>query len=157
MAKLSEKQKRFVQEYLVDLNATAAAKRAGYKDPNIGRRLVTKSNVSEAIQRAMEKRQARTEITQDRVLEELAAIAFAKGTDYASIISGVVVMNDTGKLTERQKAAITSIKQVKEGVEVKLADKIRALELLARHMGLFEHQEKQEEGLLPELIGGLKE
>ncbi|WP_322201112.1 terminase small subunit [Acutalibacter intestini] len=154
--KLTEKQKRFVQEYLVDLNATAAAQRAGYKDPNIGRQLITKNNVSAAIQEAIEKRQNRVEITQDRVLQELASIAFAKGTDYASIISGIVMMNDTGELTEEQKAAIVSIKQTKEGVEVKLADKMKALELLARHLGLLQAQEKQEDGMLPKLIEGLK-
>lgn len=154
--KLTEKQKRFVQEYFVDLNATAAAQRAGYKDPNIGRQLITKNNVSAAIQEAIEKRQNRVEITQDRVLQELASIAFAKGTDYASIISGIVMMNDTGELTEEQKAAIVSIKQTKEGVEVKLADKMKALELLARHLGLLQAQEKQEDGMLPKLIEGLK-
>ncbi len=154
--KLTEKQKRFVQEYLVDLNATAAAQRAGYKDPNIGRQLITKNNVSAAIQEAIEKRQNRVEITQDRVLQELASIAFAKGTDYASIISGIVMMNDTGELTEEQKAAIVSIKQTKEGVEVKLADKMKALELLARHLGLLQAQEKQEDGMLPKLIEELK-
>lgn len=53
MARLTDKQKRFVAEYLVDLNATQAAKRAGYKDPNIGRQLITKNNVSAAIQKAM--------------------------------------------------------------------------------------------------------
>lgn len=145
MAKLSEKQRRFVQEYLKDLNATQAAARAGYKDPNIGRRLVTKSNVSEAIQKAIEKRQARTEITQDRVLEELAAIAFAKGTDYAKIKDGFVVVSDTEQLTEQQKAAIVGIKQTRDGVEIKLADKSKSLELLARHLGLFDRQEKQDE------------
>lgn len=155
--KLTEKQKRFVQEYLVDLNATAAAQRAGYKDPNIGRQLITKNNVSAAIQEAIEKRQNRVEITQDRVLQELASIAFAKGTDYASIISGIVMMNDTGELTEEQKAAIVSIKQTKEGVEVKLADKMKALELLAKHLGLLQAQGKQEDGMLLELIKGLQE
>lgn len=143
--KLTEKQKRFVQEYLVDLNATAAAQRAGYKDPNIGRQLITKNNVSAAIQEAMDRRQSRVEITQDRVLRELAAIAFAKGTDYASIISGMVMVTDTGELTEEQKAAIVTIKQTKEGVEVKLADKLKALELLAKHLGLTEFQEKPED------------
>lgn len=135
--KLTEKQKRFVQEYLVDLNATAAAQRAGYKDPNIGRQLITKNNVSSAIQEAIDKRQTRVEITQDRVLQELAAIAFAKGTDYASIVSGIVMMNDTEELTQDQKAAIVAIKQTKEGVEAKLGNKLKALELLGRHLGVF--------------------
>lgn len=157
--KLTEKQKRFVQEYLVDLNATAAARRAGYSEKTadrIGPELLGKTCVSAAIQEAIGKRQSRVEITQDRVLKELAAIAFAKGTDYASIISGVVMMNDTGELTEEQKAAIVGIKQTKEGVEVKLADKMKALELLARHLGLLQAQEKQEDGMLPKLIEGLK-
>ncbi len=160
MAKLSEKQKRFVQEYLVDLNATAAAKRAGYSPKTAseqGARLLANVKVQEEIQKAIEKRQNRVEITQDRVLQELAAIAFASGADYASIISGVVMMNDTEELTEEQKAAIVSIKQTKEGVEVKLADKMRALELLAKHLGLLQAQEKQEDGMLLELIKGLQE
>lgn len=160
MAKLSEKQKRFVQEYLVDLNATAAAKRAGYSPKTAseqGARLLANVKVQEEIQKAIEKRQNRVEITQDRVLQELTSIAFAKGTDYASIISGVVMMNDTEELTEEQKAAIVSIKQTKEGVEVKLADKMRALELLAKHLGLLQAQGKQEDGMLLELIKGLQE
>lgn len=146
--KLTEKQKRFVQEYLVDLNATAAARRAGYSEKTadrIGPELLGKTCVSEAIQKAMDKRRDRVEITQDRVLQELAAIAFAKGTDYASVISGIVMVNDTEELTEEQKAAIVAIKQTKEGVEVKLADKMKALELLAKHLGLMEFQEKPEE------------
>ncbi len=123
MAKLSEKQKRFVQEYLVDLNATAAAKRAGYSPKTAseqGARLLANVKVQEEIQKAIEKRQNRVEITQDRVLQELASIAFAKGTDYASIISGVVMMNDTEELTEEQKAAIdadTSLSDIQRVIE----------------------------------------
>jgi len=172
VAKLTEKQKRFVQEYLLDLNATAAAARAGYKDPNIGRQLITKNNVSAAIEAAMQNRQQRTEITQDRVLQELAAIGFAKGTDYAQVVSGCVVVSDTGQLTDAQKAAIVGIKQTKNGVEIKLADKSRALELLAKHLGLLAERlsyedeieddpitksikEAMEHGLLEEAAGNL--
>lgn len=128
MQNLTEKQKRFVQEYLVDLNATAAAKRAGYSEKSAARiavELLNKTQVSHEIQKAMKRRQQRTEITQDRVLQELAAIAFAKGTDYSNVIAGCVVVNDTADLTEQQKAAIVGIKQTKEGVEIKLADSIR--------------------------------
>lgn len=138
--KLTEKQKRFVQEYLVDLNATAAAKRAGYSPKTAseqGARLLVNVKVQEAIQKAMEKRQNRVEITQDRVLQELAAIAFAKGTDYAEIVSGVVVPHDTGDMSEIQKSAIVSIKQTKDGVEIRLAGKLKALELLGKHLGVF--------------------
>lgn len=148
--KLTEKQKRFVQEYLVDLNATAAARRAGYSEKTadrIGPELLGKTCVSEAVKKAMEKRQNRVEITQDRVLQELASIAFAKGTDYSNIIAGCVVVNDTEELTEQQKAAIVGIKQTKEGVEIKLADKYKALELLAKHLGLLTERPETEDRL----------
>ena len=78
---LTPKQERFVAEYLVDLNATAAARRAGYKDPNIGRQLITKNNVSEAIQAEKATRSARTELTQDYVLAKLKAIADREASD----------------------------------------------------------------------------
>ncbi|MCR5336662.1 MAG: terminase small subunit [Synergistes sp.] len=72
---LTARQARFVEEYLIDLNATAAAARAGYKDPNKGRQLVTKSNVSQAIADRLKERQARTEITQDWVVKNLKEVA----------------------------------------------------------------------------------
>ena len=78
---LTPKQERFVAEYLVDLNATAAARRAGYKDPNIGRQLITKNNVSEAIQAEKATRSQRTELTQDYVLAKLKAIADREASD----------------------------------------------------------------------------
>lgn len=68
---LTPKQQRFVEEYLVDLNATAAAGRAGYRDPNIGRQLITKNNVAAAIAAAQEDRAARTGVTQDYVVRRL--------------------------------------------------------------------------------------
>ena len=68
MNKLTAKQERFVEEYLCDLNATAAAGRAGYSDPNIGRQLITKNNVAVAIAAGQAERSARTEVTQDYVL-----------------------------------------------------------------------------------------
>ncbi|WP_213431657.1 terminase small subunit, partial [Paenibacillus dendritiformis] len=74
---LTAKQKAFVQEYLIDLNATQAAIRAGYSAKTarkIGAENLTKPDIQKAIQEAMERREKRTEITQDRVLQELAKI-----------------------------------------------------------------------------------
>lgn len=85
----------------------------------------------------MQDRQKRTEITQDRVLQELAAIAFAKTTDYAEIKNECVRIKDTGDLDEQQVRAIAGIKKGKFGVEIKLNDKEKALELLGRHFGMF--------------------
>lgn len=140
MAKLTEKQKRFVAEYLVDLNATAAARRAGYKDANIGRQLITKNNISAEIVKRQEKLQSKLEITQEKVLQELARVAFANGTTYAKVTSGGtrVELANTDELTNDQRAAISSIKEGKFGVEVSTYDKVRALELLGKHLGVFD-------------------
>lgn len=138
MAKLTEKQKRFVAEYLVDLNATAAAKRAGYKDPNIGRQLITKNNVSAEIAKKREKLQSKLEITQETVLQELAAIAFANGTDFVTVTgAGLLDVKPTSQVSKEKLPAIAGIKYGQNGIEIKLHDKVRALELLGKHLGVF--------------------
>ena len=138
VAKLTEKQKRFVAEYLVDLNATAAAKRAGYKDPNIGRQLITKNNVSAEIAKRREKLQSKLEITQETVLQELAAIAFANGTDFVTVTgAGLLDVKPTSQVSKEKLPAIAGIKYSQNGIEIKLHDKVRALELLGKHLGVF--------------------
>ncbi len=141
---LSDRQQCFVDEYLIDLNATQAAIRAGYS-PKTAReqasRLLSKANISAAVARAMAERSKRTGITQDRVLDELAKIAFVKMTD---------VVDADGKIREdataEDRACIESIKYkctatdmgTSEEREVKVSPKLRALELLGRHLGMFE-------------------
>ena len=111
----------------------------------------------------MEERQKRTEITQDRDLEELAAIAFARATDFAEIKDDCVIIKDTAGLTERQIKAITGIKEGKFGIELKLNDKEKALELLGRHLGMFkdrlevsglEDEKKKLDDILEQMRGG---
>lgn len=142
---LTEKQKRFVDEYLVDLNATQAAIRAGYSERNadkIGSELLGKTRVSEAIQEAIKLRQERTEITQDMVLEELARVAFANGTDFARVAerdgAQVVEIVNTDDVPTEKRAAIAGIKYGKFGIEVSMADKLKALELVGKHLGMFD-------------------
>ncbi len=72
--KLTPKQRCFVDEYLIDLNATQAAIRAGYKHPDIGRQLLTKTHVSHAIEKAMTERSERLEVTQGEVIGDLREI-----------------------------------------------------------------------------------
>lgn len=140
---MTKKQKIFADEYLIDLNATRAYKVAYpsvKKDETAaqaGSRMLRNVKVAEYIQERMEERQKRTEITQDRVLEELAAIAFARATDFAEIKDDRVIIKDTAGLTERQIKAIAGIKEGKFGIELKLNDKEKALELLGRHLGMF--------------------
>lgn len=138
---LNEKQKRFVSEYIIDLNAKQAAIRAGYSpkgaEPQASR-LLSNAKIQTEIAKAMEDREKRTGITQDRVLAELSAIAFAKATDYVEVgKDGLVKIKPTASLTDEQKKAIAGIKEGANGIEVKLVDKTKALEMLSRHLGLF--------------------
>lgn len=145
MAKLTAKQKRFCDEYLIDLNATQAAIRAGYKkseytDTNANK-ILENTSVKEEIERAMAERSRRTGINQDRVLMEIAKMAFVNIDDVLDV--------NTGKVKESASrddlACIQSVKYKKsEGTsgttierEVKIADKKANLELLGKHLGMF--------------------
>lgn len=145
MAKMTAKQKRFCEEYLIDLNATQAAIRAGYKkseytDTNANK-LLENTSVKEAIERAMAERSRRTGINQDRVLMEIAKLAFVNIDDVLDVNTGKVKEN----ASRDDLACIQSVKYKKsEGSsgttierEVKIADKKANLELLGRHLGMF--------------------
>ena len=139
---MTEKQKIFADEYLIDLNATRAY-RVAYPSvkkektaAQAGSRMLRNVKVQKYIADRMQERQKRTEITQDRVLEELAAIAFARATDYAEVKDECVRIKDTDSLTDQQIKAIAGIKEGKFGIELKLNDKEKALELLGRHLGM---------------------
>lgn len=165
---LTENQKRFVDEYLIDLNATRAYKVAypKVKKDNVaaanGARMLRNDKVAEYIEKRKKYREVRTEITQDMVINELAAIAFAKATDYARIIerqavftseqgARIPLFEDNGEpvmirevkieltenLTDKQMRAIAGIKQGRNGIEVIMCSKERALELLGKHLGMF--------------------
>lgn len=140
MARMTAKQRRFCDEYLIDLNATQAAIRAGYSPDTaeqIGYQLLQKTSVSDDIARAMAERSKRTGINQDRVLQELARIGFAKITDVMDPATAKIKEN----ASEDDLACIQSVK-IKPNEwgterEVKLCDKKAALELLGKHLGIF--------------------
>lgn len=142
MVKLTEKQKRFVQEYLVDLNATQAAIRAGYspKTANrIGSQNLSKVDIQSEIEKRRTALRSKLEITQEKVLQELAAIAFANGYDFAQVIKpGVVRIIPTEEIPQDKRKAVASIKETANGAEIKTYDKVRALELLGKHLGIFD-------------------
>lgn len=140
---MTEKQKLFADEYLIDLNATRAY-RVAYpsvkKDETASAaaaRMLRNVKVQKYISDRIEERQKRTEVTQDRVLQELAYIAFARVTDYATVRDDVVKIKNTDELTDEQIRAISGIKEGKFGIELKLNDKEKALELLGRHLGMW--------------------
>ncbi|MGC4018932.1 MAG: terminase small subunit [Muricomes sp.] len=137
---MTAKQQRFVEEYLIDLNATQAAIRAGYSPATAEQtasRLLSNVKVKAEVDKAMAERSKRTGINQDRVIQELAKIGFSKITD--------VIDPETAKIkksaSEDDLACIQSIK-IKPNEwgterEVKMYDKKSALVDLGRHLGLF--------------------
>lgn len=149
---LTPRQARFVEEYLVDLNATQAAIRAGYSAQTadkIASELLRKTRVAEAITAAQAARSERTQVTADRVLEELAAIGFARLTDFAAWGPGRFELFASTAVDSR---ALVEIK-VKETVlaagedgetvikreyGIKLHDKLKALDKLGQHLGLWD-------------------
>ncbi len=145
---LTEKQKVFCDEWLKDMNGTRAYKVA-YKNTksdhvaatNAGR-LLRNAEVQKYIQEKQKEREKRTEITQDMVLKELAKLAFIDRTDVVSLGKTrdgetKVIIQSTDDLTLEQKAIISGIKETKNGIEVTFYSKEKALELLGRHLGMF--------------------
>ena len=163
---LNDKQKRFCEEYLIDLNATQAAIRAGYsvKTANEqGSQLLAKLSVQEEISAKMAERSKRTGVNQDRIVQELARLAFCNITD---------VVDRDGKIrdsaTEDDLACIESMKVKKTSIgngenisdseerEVKIYSKLKALELLGKHLGMW--RDKQDINIaLPVVITGENE
>ena len=144
MAKITKKNDVFCEEYLIDLNATQAAIRAGYS-PNaagsIGSELLKKPEIRARIDQAMAERSKRTGINADRVLRELGRIAFLNPKDVIDLNTAEVL----GTAVEDDLAVIAGVKVKQTPTEfgtsvereVKMADKLKALELCGRHLGMF--------------------
>jgi len=151
---LTDKQIRFVDEYLIDLNSTQAAVRAGYSKKtaySIGCENLTKPEVQNEISRRQKELQEKTKITTERVLAEYAKIAFPNMTDIVDFKDGMVSIKNFNKLSPAQCGCIKKFKCVTinqlnadgkptpvEKVEIELHDKIKALDSLARHLGMFD-------------------
>ena len=144
MAKLTEKQQRFIDEYLIDLNATQAAIRAGYSVKTAREQAsqnLTKLNIQQEISEKMAERSKRTGVNQDRIVLELAKIAFVNAADVIDSDDATIKAGATADDT----AAIQSVKvkviPTKEGEgverEIRLNDKLKALELLGKHLGMW--------------------
>lgn len=167
--RLTIKQETFVAEYLVDLNATQAAIRAGYSAKNadkIGSELLGKTRVKEKIQERMDQRSERTEITADRALKELGRIAFFDirklynddGTlknpaeldeDAAAVLAGIDVVEMQGGAAISEDGSVKHVKMFTK--KAKAHDKVTALINIMKHLGMFvdrhEHTGKDGEKL----------
>lgn len=152
---LNVKQRRFVDEYLIDLNATQAAIRAGYSErraSEIAYQLLQKTTVQEYLTERRADLEKRTEITQDKVLAELAKIGFAdirnalawgpevmvvdELTGETAVSNGVALI-PSGKIDDDTASAISEISQTAQGIKIKMHDKRAALVDIGRHLGMF--------------------
>ena len=158
VGRLSNRQRLFVKEYLVDLNATQAAIRAGYSVKTagqIGDQNLRKLQIAAAIEEEMRNRASRIEITQDMVLRELAKIGFsdirkivrwgntelrqgvdADGESVTEPYHGLMLVG-ADDLDDDTAAAIAEISESAQGLKVKLHDKKGALVDIGRHLGMF--------------------
>lgn len=166
MAKLTPKQQKFVEEYLIDLNATQAAIRAGYSVKTAeqqGYQLLHKTSVLTEIKKAQAKLSKRTGISQDRIIRQLAKVAFSDMKDVMewktikyplTDFDGKPILDADGNqetdpqlriiLKESNEVDGSIIQEISESNKggtithaVKLNDRIRALELLGKHLGMW--------------------
>lgn len=146
MSGISPKRQRFIDEYLKDLNATQAAKRAGYSPKTAkqqGSQLL--SYLDSEIKEAIAKRRERTEFDQDKVLRELAKLAFTNMADFARWNKSGVTLIDSEDLSRDDTAAVTEVTftpgEFGDVVKIKLGHKDSSLRMLAQHLGLLDSPE----------------
>ena len=148
MAGLRGKQQRFVEEYLKDLNATQAAIRSGYSEKTaavIGAENLIKPNIAKAIADAEAKREERTQIDSDYVLKRLVEIDQMDVLDIMDDDGNVKPLRDWPKIWRQYISNIETI-SMDDGEgwlkKIKWPDKVKNLELLGKHLGMFVEQKK---------------
>ena len=161
---LTAKEEMFCYEYVKDLNAQAAARRAGYActPSKTYAELLKRDNIKKLVDRLIKERKAACKMDADQVLQELMALAKSDITQYLTIeqqelvrikkspngkekpkeikvLEDVVVFRDLNKVDTRP---IQSVRKNKDGISFKLNDKVKALEMLGRHFGLWKEETK---------------
>ncbi|MDR1947608.1 MAG: terminase small subunit [Desulfovibrio sp.] len=145
--KLTHMQRLFVAEYLVDLNATQAAIRAGYSARTANEqaaRLLANVSIQESLETAMKKRERKIEITAEKVLEQYARFAFA---DVRQLFQEDGRLKPMSEWPDDAAAAVAGIETMELDGEVpglvrklKLVDKRASLADIGKHLGMFKEQ-----------------
>lgn len=159
LPKLTDKQRRFCEEYIIDLNATQAALRAGYCARTVnktGPAKLVNVGIQAEIQRLKAERSERTQVKADDVVLELAKLAFSNIKNYLSMENDEVYFKDFAEITDEQAAAVESIKVMKkiiggkgeknyeiQAIQFKLHSKTNTLEQLGKHLGIYQKDNEQ--------------
>jgi len=152
----NDRHEEFCQQFIIDMNATRAAKDSGFSEKTAysqGQRLLKNVEIQKRIAELQQERAEKTEVTQNMVIKELAIIAFSDLKDYIEVIedTGAIRAKSFEEMPEGKSRALQSIKEdrvIKESADGKqvtvydkinfrLHDKIKALELLGKHLGMF--------------------
>lgn len=176
MAKLTDKQEMFCVEYLIDLNATQAATRAGYSKltaNRIGSENLSKLDIQERIKELIENRKERCEVDADDILKHLDILRKSRIDEYVELVETEVLVDEANdiyktvkslefksfnQLTEEQLMCIESIKDTKNGIELKLHGKDWTIEKINKHIGFYEKDNEQANAptIMVNLGSGLK-
>jgi phage terminase small subunit len=151
---LTPKQERFVEEYLIDLNATQAAIRAGYSAKTareIAKENLTKPPIQEEIRKRRKEQMKRTQLTADKVLRELASVAFSTMRAFGDWNADGFVVKDSKRLEFGNDRCVKRFTQTRTAtggsMRFELHDKVAALKLLGEHLGLWGDVSEQEKFL----------
>jgi len=164
---LTPKAEKFCNEYLIDLNGTQAAIRAGYSKKTaqqMASRLLLNVVVQKRISELQKRLQVKTGITAEKVIAEFAKIAFANIQDYISEDNEIV---DLSGIDKDKAAAVDSIqvdirhdggqsKGYTEKIRLKLHSKVSALENLGKHLGIYEKDNNQQGMTLADFLKAMK-
>jgi len=152
---ITDKMRQFVDEYLIDMNGTQAAIRAGYSEATAqeqSSQLLDRPDIRELVEQRQKDRIDRTQISQDLTVNELKAIALSDIADFVIVKEGgVIEQRPFNELKKEQTRCVKKIRQTvrtaqsSDGtvihqtavLELELYDKVKSLELLGRHLGIF--------------------
>lgn len=138
--KLTHKQMAFVREYLLDFNATQAALRAGYSKNGIrttASDLLANTNIKTAIENKIIQQEEGLTVTRDKVVQEIARLAFSDPRQFAEWNEKGLTLKNSSELGPNESACVESVSETKQGTSIRFHNKVKALELLAKHLGLF--------------------
>jgi len=167
---ITDKMRQFVDEYLIDMNGTQAAIRAGYSEATAqeqSSQLLDRPDIRELVEQRQKDRIDRTQISQDLTVNELKAIALSDIADFVIVKEGgVIEQRPFNELKKEQTRCVKKIRQTvrtaqsSDGtvihqtavLELELYDKVKSLELLGRHLGIFNDRLTLDEALPLQIV-----